>query len=62
MTCKFLNLKIGENDVKGTCMLDGERVPMNCSCAAYEPKDMSKCDDAIINNCYEFNPTGYSNM
>lgn len=62
MTCEYLNLEIGDEYVTRTCKLNGESVPMNCSCKSYKPKDMSKCDAAIINNCYEFNPCGYSQL
>lgn len=61
MSCKHLNLEIGDTDVQRTCMLKGESVPMNCSCGSYVEKDMSRCYTAIINNCYEINHYGYSN-
>lgn len=55
-------IDIEKETVKRTCSLTGKDVPMMGCCKDFIPKKINIDPSAIINNNYEFNPTGYSHI
>ena len=56
------DIDIEKETVKRTCSLTGKKVPMTGCCKDFIPKVLHVDPSAIVNNNYEFNPTGYSNI